>query len=126
MTPLPSGPSEPPAARNAWLRCPTCDRTWELQPLFLGCPACGGEGREQALEVAYDMGTLRDAPPVRALVREPVPVEVPGHLWDYAAVLPPHDTAARTTLGEGGTPLLPARRVAAAAGLQGVLVKGET
>jgi threonine synthase len=77
------------------------------------CP-CGAP-----LLARYDLGSLRAlgaaALKARMAARRP-------DLWRYAEVLPGVEPV---TLGEGWTPLLPAPRLGAALGLDGVLVKDE-
>lgn len=46
-------------------------------------------------------------------------------IWRYARFLPPVSPERRVTLGEGGTPWLPARRLAASLGLRSLFVKDE-
>ena len=76
------------------LRCLACNQTFELEPLFNGCPRCRG-----TLEVEYDYAVLaRDfpQPPDRGL-----------GIWRYAALLPveakfqPDERSARPGCGEG-------------------------
>src|SRR5262249_13875471 len=49
----------------------------------------------------------------------------PSDLWRYRELLPVSDPANVVTLGEGWTPLLPARRYGASIGAPGLLVKDE-
>ena len=70
----------------------------------LECDQCRG-----LLELIYDLDRLRRDGP--ALLRD-------TGLWRYAAVLPIADPAHRVTLGEGGTPLLEAPRLARQLGVQ--------
>ncbi len=51
--------------------------------------------------------------------------ERPRDLWRYAELLPVSDPAARVSLGEGGTPLLPAGRLGRALGLNDLWIKDE-
>jgi len=46
----------------------------------------------------------------------------PWNMWRYREMMPPGDPV---TLGEGGTPLLPARRLASATGLEEIWIKEE-
>lgn len=71
------------------------------------CERCGrGETRPQAARCTDCGGVLGFRYPL-AEVRLP---ERPGRLWDYADLLPLDDAAACVSLGEGGTPLVPAAR----------------
>jgi len=99
------------------LQCLSCSESFPLDPhLFEGCPACRTEEFRAPLEVTYaypetGKGLLPDA-------------ALPG-LAHYAALLPP--LIEELSLGEGGTPLLPARQLASWAGLKGDLfVKDES
>lgn len=93
------------------LVCIDCGATYALG-YRLECATCHG-----LLELAYDLEPLRRAGAAAAL-------EGRG-LWRYAPVLPIDDPAHRTTLGEGGTPLLDCPRLAAELGVRRLLVKYE-
>ena len=77
----------------------------------LECEKCRG-----LLELIYDLEQLRRDGP--ALLRG-------TGLWRYAAVLPIADPAHRVTLGEGGTPLLEAPRLARQLGVRRLRLKFE-
>ena len=77
----------------------------------LECETCRG-----LLELIYDLDRLRRDGP--ALLRG-------TGLWRYAAVLPVADPAHRVTLGEGGTPLLEAPRLARQLGVRRLCLKFE-
>jgi threonine synthase len=77
------------------------------------CP-CGAP-----LLARYDLDRLRQAG--AAALRERMAERGPD-LWRYAEVLPDVEPV---SLGEGGTPLLPARRLGAVLGLDALLVKDE-
>src|SRR3989441_6567103 len=77
----------------------------------LECEKCRG-----LLELRYDLDVLR--------ARGPALLTGTG-LWRYAPVLPIADPAHRVTLGEGGTPLLDAPRLARDLGVRRLLVKFE-
>jgi len=77
----------------------------------LQCEKCRG-----LLELIYDLDRLRRDGP--ALLRG-------TGLWRYAAVLPIADPAHRVTLGEGGTPLLEAPRLARQLGVRRLRLKFE-
>lgn len=49
-----------------------------------------------------------------------------GGLWRWREVLPVRDASCIASLGEGGTPLLPARRLGAALGLRDLWLKAES
>jgi threonine synthase len=77
----------------------------------LECEKCRG-----LLELIYDLDRFRRDGP--ALLRG-------TGLWRYAAVLPIADPAHRVTLGEGGTPLLEAPRLARQLGVRRLRLKFE-
>jgi threonine synthase len=77
----------------------------------LECDQCRG-----LLELIYDLDRLRRDGP--GLLRG-------TGLWRYAAVLPIADPAHRVTLGEGGTPLLEAPRLASQLGVRRLRLKFE-
>jgi threonine synthase len=92
------------------LACIDCGTTY-LLGYRLQCETCQG-----LLELIYDLDRLRrDGPAGLA----------GGGLWRYAAVLPIADPAHRVTLGEGGTPLLEAPRLARQLGVRRLRLKCE-
>jgi threonine synthase len=92
------------------LACIDCGAAYPLG-YRLECEACRG-----LLEIVYDLDRLR---------REgPSSLRGTG-LWRYAAVLPIADPAHRVTLGEGGTPLLEAPRLARQLGVRRLRLKFE-
>lgn len=100
-----------------YLRCQHCSSDFALEPLFQGCPRCGG-----ALEVAYDYAALA---PQLADMWGRSPASQTG-IWHYAPLLPINDPAEAISLGEGNTPLLQSRRVGPAHGLSHLYFKNET
>ena len=99
------------------LRCLSCGETFPLDPkLFVGCTACMTEQFQAPLDVTYDYPDS----PEDVLPEAPLP-----GLARYAPLLPP--LAEELSLGEGGTPLIPAPDLAAWAGLEGELyIKDES
>jgi threonine synthase len=91
----------------------TCIECGTAHPLGyrLECEKCRG-----LLELRYDMETLRRRGPA---------VLAGDGLWRYAAVLPIADPAHRVSLGEGGTPLLEAPRLARSLGVRRLTLKFE-
>jgi len=91
----------------------TCIECGTVHPLGyrLECEKCRG-----LLELRYDVETLRR--------RGPDVLSGTG-LWRYAAVLPIADPAHRVSLGEGGTPLLDAPRLARSLGVRRLTLKFE-
>ena len=90
------------------LHCSACDHSAPGAQLASVCPSCG-----QPLLVRY--GALR---PRRDALSG-------WDMWRYRAVLPLADGESPVTLGEGGTPLLDAPRLAREVGVRRLLVKDE-
>lgn len=95
------------------LECSRCGATRDPAGLPSLC-ACGGP-----YWVRYDLDGIAPHFPRRALAGRS------WTMWRYAEVLPLLDGESPITLGEGGTPLLPARRLAAALDLAEVWIKDE-
>ncbi|HEX8851108.1 MAG TPA: threonine synthase [Gemmatimonadaceae bacterium] len=90
------------------LRCSACDHTASGDELATVCPRCG-----QPLLVDY--GDIRPS-------RE----SLDGwSMWRYSWVLPLHERERPVSLGEGGTPLLDAPRLAGELGVRKVWIKDE-
>jgi threonine synthase len=96
------------------LECPRCRATYDATRPANLCTACGSP-----LYARYDL----DA--VAAKVRPDDLVGRAADLWRYREVLPVADPAHVVTLGEGWTPLLPARRYGESVGVPGLLIKDE-
>ena len=99
------------------LECSLCGRSLPADRLQTVCPA---EGCGRPLLARYDLAV------VRARLR---PEDLAGRvasLWRYAELLPVADPACRLTLGEGFTPLLPARRLGMELGLERLYIKEES
>jgi threonine synthase len=94
-------------------RALACIDCGALHPLGyrLECEKCRG-----LLELRYDLDVLR--------ARGPALLAGTG-LWRYAAMLPIEDSRHRVTLGEGGTPLLEAPRLAQQLGVRRLVLKFE-
>ena len=88
-----------------WLRCAVCGQPAE-GPMSTSCGACGG-----MLTVDYDTGPMID--PARR------------GMWRYAPALPVARPDEALTLGEGGTPLVRSRAIAARLGLPNLYFKVE-
>lgn len=94
------------------LSCTKCEATFEPTRLLNVCPApgCGG-----SLFAEYELPSLsRD--------------DVAGRnrtIWRWHEVMPAPSAEAIVTLGEGGTPLLPAPRLGARLGMRNVWIKEE-
>lgn len=106
-----------PAAytKRVELECINCKTRVALNKRVTGCPACG----EVFLEARYDLGGLNVARWLEDLKRRPF------ELWRYFEVLPIFDRAHVISLGEGGTPLIRSRALAASLGLKNLYIKDE-
>ncbi|MDW7982212.1 MAG: threonine synthase [Thermomicrobium sp.] len=99
----------------AALRCTVCDLILDADEWHGTCPRCGG-----VLAAHYDLERARRT------LRPQHLRERPWSLWRYSELLPVRDARHRLTLGEGGTPLIDAPRLAAELGLQTVRLKDES
>ena len=97
------------------LECGACGAAHEAGEVHTTCGECG-----KPLLVRYD---LRRAG--KALTREALRWRS-ATMWRYREVLPPASEANITTLGEGFTPLLPARALGTSLGLRELYVKDES
>ena len=97
------------------LECSKCGRTYEPHRVYNVCHQCG-----KPLLVRYDLkqaaGTLR---------RDRL-AERPPTLWRYREVLPVEQEENILTLGEGFTPLVPAKRLGERLGLRELFIKDES
>jgi threonine synthase len=96
------------------LECSSCGETYPADQLMTTCPACG-----KVLFARYDLEAAAASMTPEALATRP---------WDlsrYREILPIQDIAAAPSLGEGGTPLHEAPRLASAFGFDRLLVKDE-
>jgi threonine synthase len=96
------------------LECTACGETYPANQLIKTCPACG-----KVLYARYDLDGAARAMTPEALAGRP------WNLWRYAEILPLQDDANALTLGEGGTPLLPAPALGRHFGLNHLLIKDE-
>ncbi|MBN1286393.1 MAG: pyridoxal-phosphate dependent enzyme [Anaerolineae bacterium] len=100
---------------NVHLRCTYCGyREPYIRPL-VKCPECG----ETIIEVEYDWQALKESN-WQEMIRSR-----PFGLWRYRELLPLHDHNNIVTMGEGGTPLLHARRLGMMLGLKNLYIKDE-
>jgi len=97
----------------AHLTCTKCGRLYERDRRFGVCPAegCGGPLFARYHDRALDRDAAPDRPRTIWRWREMMPVEEAGHV---------------VSLGEGGTPLLPARRLGAREGFSDLWIKDES
>jgi len=95
------------------LECSLCTTRFEPTRIHNLC-SCGG-----TLYARYDLTRIK-----ATWTRESLRSARPG-LWRYLPVLPPQRPESIVSLGEGMTPLIPARRLGAAIGAQQLWVKDE-
>ena len=94
----------------AHLICTRCGAQYERDRRINVCPACGG-----ALFARYHPARLdRDAVAGR-----------PHTIWRWSEMIPVEDPPNIVPLGEGGTPLLDARRLGASGGFPDLWIKDE-
>jgi len=96
------------------LECTACDATYPADKLIKTCLACG-----KVLYARYDHEAAARAMTPDVLARRP------WNLWRYAEILPLQNRANALTLGEGGTPLLPALALGRLFGLDNLVIKDE-
>jgi threonine synthase len=101
-------------SKRIWLECPACGHQHPLDRPPLHCPACRGEW----LDVRYDYPALQPELPALLAAR-------PFTMWRYWELLPLRDPANILTMGEGGTPLLPATNLGMMLGRPNIFVKDE-
>ncbi len=99
-------------SRLLQLSCTKCADTYDVGPLLNVCTRAGCGG---SLFAEYDLTPFR---------RQDVLDRSPG-MWRWHEVMPARSADEIVTLGEGGTPLLPARRLGAAFGLADLWIKEE-
>lgn len=113
---------------NYHLRCSRCGKSFEPDRHRLlcdNCPTLSVDGLRVCrglLEVVYDLDALS-----RRINRRTFGVGAgvyPG-VWRYRALLPGIEDEHMVTMGEGGTPFLPARRLGPTIGLPGLRLKVE-
>ena len=96
------------------LECSNCGATYSAEELHTTCAVCG-----KVLFARYDLEAAR-----RELTREAVATRGRS-MWRWFELMPVRDEANVVTLGEGGTPLLPARGIEQGLGARQVFVKEE-
>jgi threonine synthase len=95
------------------LECSLCNREYQAGKPWNLCE-CGGP-----LLVRYDLRKLRSSWSRDSLV------SAPDNMWRYAPALPVTKETSIISLGEGMTPLLPARRTGERIGANDLLIKDE-
>jgi threonine synthase len=96
------------------LECSVCSRNYPASGVLNLCE-CGGP-----LLVRYDLNHLREEWSRDSLRDSPI-----HSMWRYSPVLPVTKKESIVSLGEGGTPLLPVRRIGERIGAGDLLVKDE-
>lgn len=96
------------------LECSACAGIHSPRQLINLCP-CGNP-----LLVRYDL------PAVQASLPQKFQGSRPHTMWRYGELLPPGNSQARISLGEGGTPLVDAGRLASSLGLSRLWIKDES
>jgi threonine synthase len=102
------------STRAVITECPACQHQEPLDRPLLSCPNCGGEW----LDACYEYDLLKDRWHEIVALR-------PFTMWRYWDLLPLRDPANILTMGEGGTPLLPATNLGMMLGRPHVFVKDE-
>ncbi|OGB61388.1 MAG: threonine synthase [Caldithrix sp. RBG_13_44_9] len=96
------------------LQCSSCGQKFDPDRLWNLCPAC-----DKPLLARYDLGRLQTQLKKEELAgREPT-------IWRYRELLPVKDQRYQVTLGEGGTPLIPAKILGSRLGIQHLFIKDE-
>ncbi len=98
-----------------YLECPECGKHLDAKRLQTYCLDC-----QSPLMARYDLERAR---------RSMSPADLAGRprgLWRWAEILPVHDANARLSLGEGDTPLIPAKRLGRMIGLDKLFIKDES
>jgi len=96
------------------LKCLRCGHEHPPKKGLYVCEKCSGK-----IEVVYDYDRISGKIDKRKLERG-------TGIWKYSALLPLSDLKNVTSLGEGSTPLLEAKNIAAALGLKHLYLKDET
>jgi len=106
------------------IKCVNCSKTFPISAGPFICDVCGEKyvGPVRVIigleEVEYDYGEL-------SLTRDEVDSRSDRTIWKFREFLPVKDAKNIVSLGEGGTPLVPARNLGAMWGSNNLLVKNE-
>jgi len=103
------------SSKHIELVCVHCGHRMAYNRPMPGCPQCG----EDILRAEYDLEPFKDGNWARRLNGRR------HDIWRYHELLPLHDPANIVTLGEGGTPLIPASQLGAMLGLKNLYLKDE-
>ena len=96
------------------IECSSCKRHYPPRRAYNLCPDC-----RSPLQVRYDLGSAAEA-----MKRDQIQGR-PKSMWRYREVMPVDQDAHILSLGEGSTPLLHARKLGAAMGLENLFIKDE-
>jgi len=97
------------------LVCVSCESKYSFKEIVYSCPKCG-----DTLDITYDYDAIAES------INEKVLAERTPSLAKYIELLPILEPRKMVSLGEGGTPLLKSRRLAATLGLKNLYLKDET
>jgi len=97
------------------LVCVSCESKYSFKEIVYSCPKCG-----DTLDITYDYDAIAES------INEKVLAERTPSLAKYIELLPILEPRKMVSLGEGGTPLLRSRRLAATLGLKSLYLKDET
>ena len=103
-----------PTSTLSHLECTACGRRHDAERLQTLCPDCG-----KVLYARYDLERAQ-----KTLTRASV-ASRPRGMWRWRELMPVRDEKHVMTLGEGDTPLLPARRLGAEFGCRHLYIKEE-
>ncbi len=106
--------TEQSSSALSFLECTACAARYSADELHTVCPACG-----KVLFARYDLERAGRTLRPEDLARRP------RGMWRWRELLPVRDPRHIVTLGEGDTPLLPARRLGAAFGCTALFIKEE-
>lgn len=96
------------------IRCLDCGHAAPFMPSSMQCPQCNSQWRE----AEYDLAEVAKTFPAQLKERS-------FDLWRYQELLPIHNPNPTLTLGEGGTPLIPAANLGMMLGLSNLYIKDE-
>ncbi len=99
---------------NFAVRCLACGHVAPFFPTSTDCPRCNGQWRE----AEYDYQAIGPALPMQVASR-------PFDLWRYRELLPVRNSNPSLSLGEGGTPLVPAINLGMMLGTPNLFIKDE-
>lgn len=107
-------PTDVPESALSHLECSGCGKRYGTEQLHTLCPDC-----KKVLLARYDLPRAG-----RTLTKESV-ARRPRGMWRWRELMPVRDERHIVTLGEGDTPLLPARRVGARFDCKRLYIKEE-